>query len=239
MLTTIRSTAFAVILVALVVVLGVGALPLLLFGRRAARAVVRLWAKLVLFMLRVVAGVTSHDEGLDHFPRGGAIIACNHQSMWETVKLYALCDKPVMILKKELLAIPVYGWWAKAAGNIAIDRNGGAKALRAMMREAKARAAAGEQIIIFPEGTRTTPGARADFQPGVAGLYAAIGAPVTPIAHDSGRFWRHPGLRKEPGVITMRVLPPIPAGLPSRDFMARLTTAIASARPDLATVGHE
>ncbi|MEZ5894068.1 MAG: lysophospholipid acyltransferase family protein [Parvularculaceae bacterium] len=233
MLNQIRSAVFTLILVLLVLVLGVVCLPVILFGRKAAREVVRFWAKLTLGALHLVAGVSSRVEGTEHFPLGGAIIACNHQSMWETVKLYAMCRKPVMILKKELLSIPVYGWWARAAGNIPIDRKGGARALRAMMREAKSRIDQGEQIVIFPEGTRRPVGSRDDFQPGVAGVYAMVSAPCTPIAHDSGKHWLHPGIMKIPGVITMRVLPPIPAGLPSKDFLARVKHDIDRARPDL------
>lgn len=233
MLRRIRSAAFAVYLPLSVALMGIGGLPVMLFGEGAARLTVKTWARLALFGLKWIAGVSYRIEGAENLPQGGALIAANHQSMWETIALYALAPKPVMILKQELTRIPVYGWWALAAGNITIDRKGGAKALRAMTRAAKAHAEAGHQIVIFPEGTRSAPGARARFQPGVAGVYLAANAPCVPAAHDSGRFWRHPGGEKIPGVITLRFLPAIPPGLDRKVFLRELQSRIENARPDL------
>lgn len=229
----VRSAAFTIYLVMTIAVMGIVCLPVMLFGRDATRATIKLWARLALFGLHQIAGVSYEIEGAENMPQSGALIAANHQSQWETIALYALAPKPVMILKKELLRIPVYGWWAAAAGNIAVDRKGGAKALRAMTRQAKTHTDAGEQIIIFPEGTRMQPGEKGPFQPGVAGLYAAIDAPCTPAAHDSGRFWRHPGGEKVPGAITLRLLPPIPSGLDRKEFLKTLAARIEAARPDL------
>jgi len=209
-------------------------MPLMLFGEGAARATVKAWSRLALFGLKWIAGVSYRVEGAENLPQGGALIAANHQSMWETIALYAIAPKPVMILKAELTRIPVYGWWARAAGNITIDRKGGAKALRAMARAAKRHAEAGHQVIIFPEGTRSPPGARPKFQPGVAGIYVAAGAPCVPAAHDSGCFWRHPSGEKTPGVITLRFLQPIPPGLDRKEFLRELQKRIENARPDLA-----
>ncbi len=233
-MTSIRSAVFSVYLVMTIAIMGIACLPLILFGRRAARGTVKLWSRLALFGLHHIAGVSFKVEGAENMPQGGALIAANHQSQWETIALYALAPNPVMILKKELLRIPVYGWWAGAAGNIAVDRKGGAKALRAMTREAKQHTDAGEQIIIFPEGTRLKPGETRKFQPGVAGIYATTGAPCTPVAHDSGRFWRHPGGEKIPGVITLRILPAIPPGLDRKEFLDTLAARLENARPDLA-----
>lgn len=233
MIRRIRSAAFAVYLPLIVALMGVLGLPVMLLGESAARLTVKTWSRLALFGLKWIAGISYRIEGTEHIPQGGALIAANHQSMWETIALYALAPKPVMILKEELTRIPVYGWWARAAGNITINRKGGAKALRAMAREAKRHTDAGHQVVIFPEGTRSPPGARARFQPGVAGIYIAAGAPCVPAAHDSGRFWRHPGGEKTPGIVTLRFLPPIPAGLDRKEFLRELQSRIESARPDL------
>ncbi len=229
----IRSAAFSIYLVVTILVMGIACLPVMLFGRHATRATVKTWSRLALFGLHQIAGISYTIEGAENMPRSGALIAANHQSMWETIALYALAPKPVMIFKKELKRIPIYGWWASLAGNIAVDRKGGAKALRAMTREVKARADAGEQVIIFPEGTRTPLGETQTLQPGVAGIYTAMEAPCTPVAHDSGRFWRHPGGEKVPGVITLRILPAIPAGLDRREFLRLLAARLEAARPDL------
>lgn len=219
--------------------MGIACLPMALFGHDAARATVKAWAKLSLRALKAITGISHRIEGAENIPSSGALIAANHQSMWETIALYALTPNPVVVFKQELTAIPVYGWWAGLAGNIQIDRGGGAKALRAMTRKAKLHTEAGHQIIIFPEGTRGKPGERRALLPGIAGMYAVTGAPCVPVAHDSGRFWRHPGNEKVSGTITLRFLPPIPPGLNRKVFLSELSTRIDNARPDLAPLELE
>lgn len=239
MLTRIRSLAFAIFLVLFVGAVGLILLPATLFGKNAARAIVKMWSRCCLAALSFLTGVSFRIEGAEHIPDGGAIVAANHQSMWETIALHALLPRPVIALKKELMNVPVYGWWAHLAGHISVDRKGGAKTLRAFTRAAKARLDAGEQIIIFPEGTRAQPGETRPFLPGVAGLYTASGAPCVPVAHDSGRFWRHPGIERRPGVITLRFLPPIEPGLERKAFQKELKTRIEAARPDLDHVAEQ
>lgn len=233
MIAALRSYAFAAFLALLLIVMGILLLPITLFGKSAVRPIAKLWTRIGLGALKLIAGVSYRVEGEEHLPKSGAVVAANHQSMWETLALYALLPKPVMVFKKELLDIPLYGWWAKAAGNIAVDRKGGARALKAMRRAASEAIANGEQIIVFPEGTRLETGETAPFQPGVAGIYQGAGAPCAPVAHDSGRFWR-PGNKLIPGKITLRFLPALPSGLDRKTFMRELKTAIENARPDLA-----
>lgn len=233
MIRQIRSAAFAVILPLSVAVMGIVCMPIMLLGEKASRRTVKAWAQLALFSLKWIAGISYRIEGEENIPTGGALIAANHQSMWETIALYAIAPQPVMILKKELTHIPVYGWWARAAGNITVDRKGGAKALRAMTRAAQTHAQEGHQIIIFPEGTRLPPGTQGRFQPGVAGVYTSAKAPCVPAAHDSGRFWLHPRGAKKPGVITLKFLPAIAPGLDRKLFLRELQSRIEKARPDL------
>lgn len=223
----VRSYVFTLFLVLLTGVMGILCLPAVLMGPEVSRAVIKVWSHAVLGALNVVCGVSHRIEGADRLPKGAAIVAANHQSMWETIALYAILDRPVMVFKKELLKIPVYGWWARASG-VMIDRDGGARAIRTLRAETDKRLATGDQIVIFPEGTRGPPGGLLPLLPGIAGVYLVAGAPVTPAVHNSGEHWRHPGVMKVPGVITLRILPPIPAGLPRKDFMARLDAALAS-----------
>lgn len=187
-------------------------------------------------MLKVLTGVSHRIEGAENIPEGGALVAANHQSMWETLALWAILPQPVAILKQELQRLPVFGWWTKVTGNIAVDRKGGAKALRAMQRNAARKISEGAQVFVFPEGTRTEPGEKRRFLPGTAGIYLAAAAPCVPVAHDSGRFWRHPGNSKTPGVITMRILEPIPPGLDRKTFLRELENRITENRPDLEKV---
>lgn len=225
-----RSLLFTGFLAILTVVLGVVFLPALLFGPNGARAIIKLWSHVALAGLKLLCGVDHRVEGGENLPQGPAIVAANHQSMWETIALYALLKRPTMVFKQELLKIPVYGWWARASG-VMLDREAGPKAIRALREATAERLARGDQIVIFPEGTRGPPGGLLPLLPGVAGIYLVANAPVTPAVHNSGFYWRHPGIAKTPGTITLKILPPIPAGLPRRDFMARLEAALSGAAP--------
>lgn len=229
----IRSIVFTIVIAFGAVLFTIFFLPAVFAGEKITKRIIRLWAKFALAAMRLLTGVTYRVEGRENIPSGGALIVSNHQSLWETIALQLLLSNPIVILKKELLRIPIYGWWAMRAGNIAIDRQGGAKELRRLREEAAARIAAGGQIVVFPEGTRVKPGETAPYQPGVAGIYLAVDAPCTPIAHDSGRFWRKLGGALNPGEITMRILEPIPPGLDRREFQRLIEARINDARPDL------
>lgn len=211
---------------ATLVVGGLGALTLP-FGARGARVVTRVWAHCALFGLAAICGLRYVVKG--KLPEGAAVIAPNHQSMWETIAFFALAHKPSMVFKRELLKVPVYGWWGRLAKSIPVDREAGPRAIRALSATAAARLAEGCQIIVFPEGTRARLGEKLPLQPGVAAIYKAASVAVTPALHDSGRYWRHPGglfSLKTPGVITLTILPPIEAGLDRKAFQARLEAAL-------------
>lgn len=225
-----RSVLFTAFLALSTGVLGVLFLPALLFGQDGARAIIKLWSHLALGALKMFCGISHRVEGRENLPTGAAIVAANHQSMWETIALFAILKRPTMVFKRELLNVPVYGWWARASG-VMLDRAAGAKAIRALQAATAQRLGRGDQIVIFPEGTRGPPGGLLPLLPGVAGVYLVANAPVTPAVHNSGSFWRHPGLEKTPGIITLRILPAIPPGLPRREFMARLEAALSGAAP--------
>lgn len=222
----LRSALFNVVFIggtALTAVLGI---PLLLAPRRVMIAYVRGWAWLMVTSLRVICGVRLEVTGMHHIPPGGAIIAGKHQSAFDTFVWSMLLQAPVYVLKKELMAIPVWGWLARRCGHVAVDREAGAPALRGMVKATKAALAEGRPVVIFPEGTRSAPGERVPYQPGVAALAMASGAPVVPAATDSGRFWGRRGFHKRPGTMHISVLPPLPAGLPRAAFMKALEEAI-------------
>ncbi len=230
-----RSIAYMAYFAISILVTGIFTTPVALLAPKTARPIAKAWAQSNLFMLKLLAGVGYKVEGAENIPDHGALVAANHQSQWETMALYALLPHPVIILKKELLHIPIYGWWLQQTGNIAVDRTGGAKALRAMRREAATRIAAGEQIVVFPEGTRSAVGERLSFQSGVAGIYKEVNGPCVPVAHNSGEHWRHPGVLKTPGEITLRFLPAIAPGQDRKKFLPALQAQIEQARPDLSS----
>ena len=151
-----------------------------------------------------------------------------------------LLDAPIVVLKRELLNVPFYGWYARKAGVISIDREGGASALRRMAADAKKAFAAGDTVMIFPEGHRQLPDAPPDYKPGVAALYAFLGAPCIPVALDSGLFWTGPGgFLKKRGTIVVEFLPAIPPGLKRKEFMSELQTRIETATAALVDEGRK
>lgn len=140
--------------------------------------------------------------------------------------LTLILPKPCFILKKELLMIPMFGWWLKACGFIPIDRKSGINAMRSIIERAQKETADGYQVLIFPEGTRMQPGTTGTYHPGVAGIYARLGLPCHPVAHNSGLYWKQPGLIRHPGTITVSFLPPVPTGLSRKGFMAEIQEVI-------------
>ncbi|MCG8440957.1 MAG: 1-acyl-sn-glycerol-3-phosphate acyltransferase [Caulobacterales bacterium] len=225
----LRSIAFVIWMYGLLAVMSVLCSPTFLMPRAAGRACLNLWLRLVFAGLRTLCGVTYEVRGREHVPTGGALVASKHQSMFETLAFWRILDDPAIILKRELAWLPFFGWYALKLGNISVDRSAKARALRAILRAAKARAGEGRQIIIFPEGTRVVPGAPSDYKPGVAALYGELGAPCAPVALNSGLYWPARGVRRRPGHIIIEFLEPIAPGLTRREFMRTLEERIESA----------
>jgi len=230
----LRSLLFHILFYGWTLLLGVTYLPTLLLPRRAIVLGARFWCASVLWLLRQTTGLGGHIEQAGERPTGPAIYAAKHQSTWDTMMITRLLADPAIVLKKELLAIPFFGWYVRRHGAIGIDRKAGASALRQMLRDAGRAVADGRDIFVFPEGTRTAPGERRPYHAGVAALYRELGLPVVPVALNSGVFWGRRSFAKRPGEITLRTLPPIPPGLERREFMRRLEAAIESESAALA-----
>jgi 1-acyl-sn-glycerol-3-phosphate acyltransferase len=222
---------------------GTAALPLLLLPRRAAIGVGRLWSGGMVALLRHIVGIKHELRGFDRLPQGGAIIAMKHQSAWDAVILPLVLDDPAVVVKEELVRLPIYGWYMWRSGlAIPIDRRAGAAALRGMVAAARKAAAAGRPIVIFPQGTRVAPGAHLPYQPGVAALYRALALPLVPAAVNSGLFWGRRSFLKRPGRIVLELLDPIPPGWPRRRLMteleARIEAATAALEAEAAAAGR-
>ena len=230
-MTTVRSVLFAASFVAATALLVFLLSPALLASRRAARRAGAVWGHVTIFLLRCTAGIRHEIRG--PLPPPGCIVAAKHQSAWETLALAALLPDPVYVVKRELLSIPGVGWYFRRAGQIAVDRQGGASALRHMVQGARAALENGAQIVVFPEGTRVAPGERRPYHPGIAALYRETSAAVVPVALNSGRHWSRRGFRMRPGTIRLEFLEPIEPGLARRAFMARLEQRIEEACRDI------
>lgn len=232
-MTALRSLAFQLLFWAWTALLAVLYLPVLLMPRRAIVVAGRAWARSVLWLLARLVGLRHRIEGLEHAPSGPAIWALKHQSAWDTLIVPILIPDPVVVIKRELMWLPFYGWYATKHGMIGIDRGGAAKALRGMVMAARRSVAAGHSLVVFPEGTRTAPGTRRPYHSGIAALYTRLDLPVVPVALNSGVFWGRRAFTRRPGTITLRILPPIPPGLDRHDFMVRLERTIEAATAEL------
>jgi 1-acyl-sn-glycerol-3-phosphate acyltransferase len=219
-----RSLLFTFVFYTVTMLAVVVALTSVLWGARGVRGIARWWANWHAWCARNILGIRTVVEG--PLPRGPLLVAGKHQSMFETMELVRLLDWPGIIMKEELSRIPVWGRLARIYGLIAIDRAGGATALRSMVRDARQCASEGRPVVIFPEGTRVPPGESPPLQPGFAGLYRALDLPVIPMALDSGRVWPRKAFVRRPGVVTIRFGEPIPAGLPRREAEARVHAGI-------------
>jgi len=224
-----RSLIYVAIFYLWSIACGLAMTPLLLAPRRWMLRAMAAWAVVVMVLLRVICGIRVEFRGREHLPAGRALVAAKHQCMFDTMAPLAVFPDAAYVMKRELLKIPFYGWFCVKAGMIELDRQGGAGALRRLIAQSKARLAEPRQLVIFPEGTRMAPGTKADYQPGVAGLYRELDLPCTPMATNSGAHWPAHGLLRRPGVIVYEFLEPIPAGLKRAAFMRELETRIEAA----------
>jgi len=203
--------------------------PLMLGPRSWTMTVMRVWAAGFTWLMRVVCDIRIEVRGRENLPKGAALVAAKHQCMFDALGALAIYPDACFVTKRELFAIPFFGWYTARAGMIAVDRGGHSKALRKMVADARQRMAEDRQLVIFPEGTRMAPGETGKYQPGVAALYRELGLPCTPVATNSGSHWPAHGFIRRPGVIVVEFLEPIPAGLSRALFMRTLEERIEPA----------
>ena len=204
-------------------------LPALLLPRAVTIRGMEIWSAGVMWLLRALVGLRAEIRGREHLPAGACIVAAKHQSAWDTVVFHLLLRDPAIVLKRELMWIPLYGQFAAKARMIAVDRGAAARALRRMVEAARRVAGAGRPIVIFPQGTRVAPGVRKPYLPGVVALYRALHLPVVPVALNSGLFWPRRSLLRQAGTVTLEFLEPIPPGLPRDAFSRALEERIEGA----------
>jgi 1-acyl-sn-glycerol-3-phosphate acyltransferase len=242
----VRSILFNVLFYLNLVVLLFVALATLAMPRRYVLEMAKLWGRTSVWLVGIVCGTKVEFRGVDRVLSGPLIIAAKHQSTWETFALLRWFEDFTFIVKRELMWLPIFGWCMWKGGMVPVDRGGGSQALSAMTARAKEEIRSGRQLVIFPEGTRRSPGATPSYKFGVAHLYAEIGVPCIPVALNSGLFWPRRAFLRYPGTIVVEFLDPIPPGLPMNEFFRRLrddietATArlVAEGRAELARNGH-
>ena len=226
----LRSIAFdaAVVIWTLAVSLSVPFLHVFGASSATVRAVSQVWARGIMFLMKFVVGLDYREQGRENVPDGPCIIACNHQSLWETAALCVIFPDASIVAKKELSRVPIVGWFLKRYPMILVDRSAGRQALRQMVDEARRAAGEGRKVLLFPQGTRQAIGEPMTFQPaGISALYTNLDMPVVPAACNSGLFWGKKTLMMHSGVITLSFLPPIAPGLPRKEFQEQMERMIS------------
>jgi len=228
-MTALRSVLFVPVFyinTGLFVVLG----SFLLFGpRRYAMMGLKAHAVVTLWLLKVIVGTRMEVRGREKLPKPPYLVASKHQSAWDTFALIPIFSDPALVMKAELRHIPFYGWFSRKFEHVFVERDRGPSALRKLVHDAKDRADAGREVLIFPEGTRRAPGAEPDYKSGATALYEGLGLACVPMALNSGLYWPRRKLMRYPGTIIVEILDPIPAGLPRKAFRAKLEARIEAA----------
>ena len=204
-------------------------IPLFAGPRRWVMAGIKVWARVVTWLAWAICGIKTEVRGREHLPQGAALIAGKHQSLFDTCAPFVFLPDICYVLKKELVTIPLFGWYTLKGGMIVVDRDAGSTALRKLVDDSKDRLRHTRQIMIFPEGTRTTPGDKASYKPGIAALYRELDMPCIPMATNSGMHWPSKSWIRTPGTIVFEFLPAIPPGLKRGEFMRELEDRIETA----------
>ncbi len=233
-MTDLRAFIFNLVFYINLIFLLVIYLPLLIAPRKWIMEGLKFWGHSSIWWHRILVGTQVEFRHLERIPKGPLMVACKHQSLWETFALFALFDDPVVVMKKELMWIPFFGWYGAKMRMIPVDRSEGARSLRKVIAVAKEETAKGRQIIIFPEGTRTAPGAEPVYRGGIALIYHALGLPCLPVALNSGWFWPRRKAVRYPGTIIVDILEPMEAGLAKAKFLQNLERTIEDASNNIA-----
>jgi 1-acyl-sn-glycerol-3-phosphate acyltransferase len=225
-MTILRSALFNLMFFSTGVVLTLMASLARLVAPNRVLNVAMLWARILRVSLRLICGIRLEVRGMEHLPRGAALIASRHQSAFDTFVWLTLLPRCCYVFKSELLRIPLFGPALRAAGMIAVDRGAGGAAIKGLLREADRAVREQRQIVIFPEGTRSEPGKPGQLQAGIAALASHTGLPVIPVSTDSGQFWGRRAFRKRAGTIRIVIGAPIPAKTERKALMRALEDAM-------------
>jgi 1-acyl-sn-glycerol-3-phosphate acyltransferase len=208
----------------------IGSVVTSIVGIFSQKLCVTLWGnffqKISAWFLKMICGLEIEVRGAENLPESGAIFASKHQSAMETYFLVSHIKNSNYILKKELTYIPIFGWAVKAYGCVAIDRSKGIKSMKQMLNGAKKSMESGRNFIIFPEGTRTKPGMKTNYKPGIAFLYQNLNAPVIPVAINTGMFWKKRSFLRHKGKVVFEFLEPMEPNMDKKEFIKELQKRI-------------
>jgi len=234
----LRSLLFSILFYVFFAVSAVAATAISLISPRSLPPFARFWSRTWLAMYRTICGVTYEVRGTENIPHGGCLLAVKHQSVWDTCALFAIFDRPVFVLKSELMFIPFFGWALARLGCIPVKRGTGKSALDNMVRGTRVALSQNKQVVIFPEGTRTMIGQAPNYKSGISHLYTALDVTCIPVALNSGALWPRRSFLRPPGIISLEVLAPIPPGLDRKEMFDLLVSRIEDASARLGRTGN-
>lgn len=202
-------------------------------------AIPRLWSRLNIGWLQFTCNLRYEVQGLENIPETPCIVFSKHQSSWETLAMNFWFHPQSWVLKRELLWLPFFGWGLYMTEPIALNRSAGKRAVQQLIEQGRERLDKKRWVIIFPEGTRIAPGKRGRYKIGGAALAEQTGYPITPVAHNSGEYWARREFVKKPGVIQVRIGPPIESkGKTAQQISAQAEQWIESEMAKITTLEH-
>ncbi len=225
----LRSLLFNIAFTAWAMLSAILFMPLFVLSANASQRAGKPWAQGSLWLAEKICNITYEVRGEEYIAHSPVIYASKHQSAWDTLIFLVLFRNPAYVLKRELLRIPLWGWYLWRMGMIAIDRSGSTSSMKQMIRDSKDALYARRPIVIYPEGTRTAPGAAPKYHPGVTALYTLLHVPVVPVALNSGFYWGKDAFLKRPGKIIIEFLPHIEPGMNKTEFASQLENTIETA----------
>jgi 1-acyl-sn-glycerol-3-phosphate acyltransferase len=225
----LRSLIFSVLFYGLFAASAVAAAVISVAAPKSLPPFTRFWSRTWLGMYRAICGVSYEVTGRENLPSGGCLLAIKHQSVWDTCALFAVFDRPVFVLKSELMIIPFFGWALARLGCIPVKRGTGKSALDNMVRGTRVALGQGKQVVVFPEGTRTRVGDPANYKTGISHLYKELGVACVPVALNSGRLWARHSFLRPPGIIRMQILAAIPPGMDRKQMFGAMVERIEAA----------
>ena len=205
----IRSWIFWIIMGGLIPIYNLISLPLFLVNTRLRHKIMLSWAHLFTWMAKYVCRINYVVKGQENVTVWPAIIASNHQSMWETMALNTMFPSHVWIAKKELTKVPFFGWGLLSVSPIAIDRSKGASSLQQILRQSQHRMQKGFGVLVFPEGTRVRTGETKAYKTGVARMATNLNLSIYPAAHNAGYCIPKRSFYLYPGLVTVIIGKPI------------------------------
>ena len=225
----IRSLVFSILFYGFFAVSAVAAAVISIVSPKSLPPFARFWSRTWLSLYRGICGVSYEVRGMENVPKGGCLLAMKHQSVWDTCALFAIFDRPVYVLKSELMFIPFFGWALARLGCIPVKRGTGKSALDTMVRGTGIALTQNKQVVIFPEGTRTLVGQAASYKTGISHLYTALEVACVPVALNSGALWPRRTFLRPPGTIIVEVLSPISPGFGRKEMFDLMVDKIEGA----------